>query len=67
MCVFLRCMYLYFMCIFCIHVCAPCTCSSLTGQKRAFELLELEVQQVVSHHTDARNTAQVFSKSNKYF
>lgn len=50
-----------------MSICVLCTCSSLTGQKRAFELLELEVQPVVSHHMDARNTAQVFSKSSKYF
>ena len=50
-----------------MSICAPCTCSSLSGQKRAFELLELEVQWVVSNHKDTRNTAQVFSKSIKYF
>lgn len=40
-------------------------CSTHRGQKRASDPLELELWMVVSHHTGARNRAQVLCESSK--
>lgn len=37
------------------------------SQKKAFDLLALELWRVVSHHVDAGTQTGVFCKGNKYF
>lgn len=54
--------YFYFICMGVVHgcfasvyVCVPHACSVSGCQKRALELLELELQVAVRHHVDAGN------------
>ena len=42
-----------------MYVCAPRSCSAFRGQKRAENLLKLELQMVVSHHTGAGTPNQI--------
>ena len=42
-------------CFACLSVCEPCTCSTHSGQKRASDPLELELQELESHPVGAGN------------
>lgn len=46
-----NCIYFY---VF-MHVCLSCACGSQEGQKRALDLLKLELQMVVNHCIGAGN------------
>jgi hypothetical protein len=46
----------------CMLVCGPHVCSTCGDQKRGSDLLELELQMVVSCHVVAGNTTQVLWK-----
>ena len=58
--------FIYFMCMmFCLseYMCTPCILAAGGGQKRASDLLELELQMVVSHHFNPGNETPVLWKS----
>ena len=44
---FLKCIYVYLSVYMCVCVCV-CNCGTLRGQKRALDIPELELQEVVS-------------------
>lgn len=41
--------------VFCLHSCAPSSCSPCCGQKRVLDALGLELQMVVSYRVGAEN------------
>lgn len=51
--------------VFCLHVCAWCSCNAHRGQKRVADAQGLELQMVLSHYADAGNWNWPFCKSSK--
>ena len=46
---------MYIQCFVCIYVCAPHAYTAQGGQQKVLNLLELELQMVMSCHVGARN------------
>lgn len=61
----LKCFWIYFICVFCLHGSASLACSTCDYQKRVSYPLGLELLTVMSHHVGAGNLMCVLCKSSK--